>query len=48
MMISSVRVPNLVVIPKLGFGIHEFLSAVLDPAEPNSWMPRPSLGMTID
>ena len=37
---------NSVVIPWLGHGIHEFPSTNTRPARPNSWMPRPSLGMT--
>jgi hypothetical protein len=34
--------------PRLGLGIHEFRSD--DPvfAETNSWIPRPSLGMTSE
>ena len=31
-----------------GLGIHEFLSACTKSVESNSWMPRPSLGMTTE
>jgi hypothetical protein len=36
------------VMPRLGLGIHEFRSASPLFAETDSWIPRPSLGMTIE
>src|SRR5689334_5695131 len=36
------------VMPRLGLGIHEFRAADTEREGTNSWIPRPSLGMTIE